>query len=203
MVPATIGVSRTTFLHDDKDTSVQIIFTRHSVGFLITHITVNNRAVSVTSYINTKTFKLIVTVRWPESTQCGNTSSVFLLCEVLDLWTVLRFMTPHYACLCVCETDFRGFTKKRGWECCFHCHGDKWRCVHCMLVRLWRVCVCVWIVLASKSVCFFIAVDVNSAVHLWTCALANVFKFMCVCTRRSCRGPDVRICLLATPNINQ
>ena len=89
------------------------------LGFLITHITVNNGAVSVTSCINTKTFKLIVTVRWPESAQSGNTSRVFLLCEVLDLCAVLCLMTPHYACLCVCETDFRGFTKESGWECCF------------------------------------------------------------------------------------
>lgn len=40
------------------------------------------------------------------------------------------------------------------------------------------VCVCVWIVLASKSVCLFIAVDVNSAVHLWTRA-----RPLCVCAR--------------------
>lgn len=111
-------------------------------------------------------------------------------------------------CVCVCVVDFRGFTenKRVGMFLIIVMAINEDVRTAC-----WKgsgVYVCGLYLQVNQWICVLLMLYVHSAVHLWTCrlcvlcAVENV-SCLCVCTQRSCRGPDVRICLLVTPTINQ
>ena len=60
----------------------------------------------------------------------------------------------HITLVCACvRLTSGGLQRREGGNVVFHCHGDKWRCVHCMLVRRWRVCVCVCVCVCVDCTC--------------------------------------------------
>lgn len=120
------------------------------------------------------------------------------------IWSLICMLLlvswPHtIVCMCVYDLTSGGLQTQKGGNVIDHCLGNKWTCV---LEQFW--CECAWIKYQCRCT-LFIAMYVHLTVHLCTalCVHLRMYACLCVCTKRSCRSPDVRICLMVTPTINQ